>query len=179
MSFSRTGTHGVSRRGSGEEAREALTLTQGLQIFPGSIAPPTPGSSNPAPLFSSSFRLPASSRGFRNQDQFGQGWVPAAREERLVLLQPQAPLFTSRILGSSKCPGQLSGSPTHLCTQKSCRLKAHRRSRTLMSLLTSGSTSSRTGSLSSPASLVGSECQGYLSRSVGMGDAKKNEGAQS
>lgn len=49
MSFSRTGTHGVSRRGSGEEAREALTLTQGLQIFPGSITPPTPGSSNPAP----------------------------------------------------------------------------------------------------------------------------------
>ena len=142
---------------------------------------------------SSSLRLPASSRGSRNQDQFGQGWVPAAREERLVLFQPQAPLFTSRILGSSECPGQLSGSPTHLCTQKSCSLKAHRRffstllsSRTLMSLLTSGSTSSRTGSLSFPASLVSSECQGYLRRSqgylrrsVGMGDVEKKEGAQS
>lgn len=50
LSFSlKGGTHGISRRGSGEDAREALTLTQGLQIFPGSTEPPHPRQQQPSP----------------------------------------------------------------------------------------------------------------------------------
>ena len=160
-----------------------MTLTQGLQIFPGSIAPPTPGSSNPAPpLFlltqaacvqpwvqeSGPVRAGLGSRGARGEA--GSPPAPGASiykpHSGLLQVPWAAQWLTHAPMFSKELPSQ--GAPALFSTLLS--------SRTLMSLLTSGSTSSRTGSLSSPASLVGSECQGYLSRSVGMGDANKTKG---
>lgn len=52
------------------------------------------------------------SRGSRTQDPLALGCVLAAQEERLVLLQPQAPLLSSSaqawpdFSGSPECPGR-------------------------------------------------------------------------
>ena len=129
----------------------------------------SPSSSDPETLLSSLLTLPASSSGSRNQESGKIRAGLGSRGARGEAGSPPAPgaSFTSRIPGSSECPGQLTGSPIHLCTQKepwsqcTCRphlftparfftlLHAH----TLLCLLTSPSTSSRTGSFPSPASL--------------------------
>lgn len=113
LSFSlKGGTHGVSRRGSGEDAREALTLTQRLQIFPGSTEPPPPppAAATQPPSFPphSGCLRPAAGPGIRtNSGRVGfprrerRGWFSSS-PRRLYL---QAAFWAPpSVLGSSVAP---------------------------------------------------------------------------
>lgn len=149
-----------------------MTLTQGFEIFPGSSLPiflPTQAACVQQWIQESGPILAGlGSRGSRGEA--GSPTAPGASIHKphsgLLQVPWAAQWLTHSPMYSKELPSQ--GAPARFSTLLS--------SHTLMSLLTSGSTSSRAESLSSLASLVNSECQGFLSRSVGMGDAKKRKG---